>query len=137
MAVTRRRRSLTADPADHGQRDGTDRRRFASDADTIWDGQASVVNAVQLGYTLSSEEHDPRSLVENARLAESVGFDFVSISDHFHPWVDRQGHSPFVWSVIGGVATVTERIGLGTGVTCPTQRIHPAIIAHAAATSGC
>ena len=95
------------------------------------------MNAVQLGYTLSSEEHDPRSLVENARLAESVGFDFVSISDHFHPWVDRQGHSPFVWSVIGGVATVTERIGLGTGVTCPTQRIHPAIIAHAAATSGC
>ncbi len=91
----------------------------------------------QIGYTLSSEEHDPSTLVANARRAEDLGFDFVSISDHFHPWVDRQGHSPFVWSVIGGVAATTQRIGLGTGVTCPTQRIHPAIIAHAAATSAC
>ncbi|MET0773696.1 MAG: TIGR03557 family F420-dependent LLM class oxidoreductase [Candidatus Limnocylindrales bacterium] len=91
----------------------------------------------QLGYTLSSEEHDPSTLVANARRAEDAGFDFVSISDHFHPWVDRQGHSPFVWSVIGGVAATTQRISLGTGVTCPTQRTHPAIIAHAAATSGC
>jgi G6PDH family F420-dependent oxidoreductase len=91
----------------------------------------------QIGYTLSSEEHDPSTLVANARRAEEAGFDFVSISDHFHPWVDRQGHSPFVWSVIGGVAATTQRIGLGTGVTCPIQRIHPVIIAHAAATSGC
>lgn len=91
----------------------------------------------QIGYTLSSEEHDPNTLVANARRAEESGFDFVSISDHFHPWVDRQGHSPFVWSVIGGVAATTQRIGLGTGVTCPIQRIHPVIIAHAAATSAC
>lgn len=95
------------------------------------------MTAPYLGYTLSSEEHDPSTLVVNAGLAEEAGFDFVSISDHFHPWVDRQGHSPFVWSVIGGIAATTERIALGTGVTCPTQRIHPAIIAHAAATSGC
>jgi G6PDH family F420-dependent oxidoreductase len=96
-----------------------------------------VVNAASIGYTLSSEEHDPLTLVANAGLAEAAGFDFVSISDHYHPWVDRQGHSAFVWSVIGGVAASTKRIALGTGVTCPIQRIHPAIVAHAAATSGC
>jgi G6PDH family F420-dependent oxidoreductase len=95
------------------------------------------VTTPHIGYTLSSEEHDPATLVANARRAESAGFDFVSISDHFHPWVDRQGHSPFVWSVIGGIAATTERIGLGTGVTCPTGRIHPVVIAHAAATSAC
>jgi coenzyme F420-dependent glucose-6-phosphate dehydrogenase len=91
--------------------------------------------AVQLGYTLSSEEHGPNELIRNARAAEDAGFEFATISDHFHPWVDAQGESPFVWSVIGGIAQATERIRLGTGVTCPTIRIHPAIIAQAAATS--
>jgi coenzyme F420-dependent glucose-6-phosphate dehydrogenase len=90
---------------------------------------------VELGYTLSSEEHAPNVLVENARAAEEVGFEFATISDHFHPWVDAQGESPFVWSVIGGIAQATERIRIGTGVTCPTMRIHPAIVAQAAATS--
>jgi coenzyme F420-dependent glucose-6-phosphate dehydrogenase len=89
----------------------------------------------EYGYALSSEEHGPRELVENARRAEEAGFEFAMISDHFHPWTDAQGQSPFVWSVIGGIARETERIRLGTGVTCPTIRIHPAIIAHAAATS--
>jgi coenzyme F420-dependent glucose-6-phosphate dehydrogenase len=90
---------------------------------------------VELGYTLSSEEHPPNRLVEIARLAEDAGFGFAVVSDHYHPWIDRQGQSPFVWSVIGGVAHATERIRLGTGVTCPTMRIHPAIVAQAAATS--
>jgi coenzyme F420-dependent glucose-6-phosphate dehydrogenase len=90
---------------------------------------------IQFGYALSSEEHTPNDLVRNARRAEEVGFTFALISDHFHPWVDRQGHSPFVWSVIGAIAHATKQIRLGTGVTCPTIRIHPAIIAHAAATS--
>jgi coenzyme F420-dependent glucose-6-phosphate dehydrogenase len=89
----------------------------------------------QIGYTLSSEEFGPRELVRFAARCEEVGFDFASISDHFHPWVDRQGNSPFVWGVIGGVAEVTERIRVGTGVTCPTTRIHPAIVAQAAATA--
>jgi G6PDH family F420-dependent oxidoreductase len=89
----------------------------------------------EIGYALSSEEHGPRTLVENAAKAESIGFDFLMISDHFHPWTDKQGNSPFVWGVIGGIAEVTERVWLGTGVTCPTIRIHPAIIAQAAATS--
>jgi coenzyme F420-dependent glucose-6-phosphate dehydrogenase len=89
----------------------------------------------ELGYALSSEEHGPNDLVRNARRAEEVGFTFALISDHYHPWVDAQGQSPFVWSVIGGIAGATEKLRLGTGVTCPTMRTHPAIIAQAAATS--
>ena len=89
----------------------------------------------ELGYKLSSEEHGPNDLVRNAARAEQAGFSFALISDHYHPWIDRQGHSPFVWSVIGGIAQATERLKLGTGVTCPTIRIHPAVIAQAAATS--
>jgi coenzyme F420-dependent glucose-6-phosphate dehydrogenase len=89
---------------------------------------------VELGYTLSSEEHRPSDLVRFARRAEEVGFTFSLISDHIHPWVDAQGQSPFVWSVIGGIAGATERLRLGTGVTCPLIRMHPAIVAHAAAT---
>ncbi|NLG96858.1 MAG: TIGR03557 family F420-dependent LLM class oxidoreductase [Chloroflexi bacterium] len=90
---------------------------------------------VEIGYALSSEEHPPKTLVRNAQKAEELGFSFALISDHYHPWIDAQGHAPFVWSVIGGIAAVTERIRLGTGVTCPIMRIHPAIIAQAAATS--
>ena len=88
-----------------------------------------------IGYSMSSEEHGPRDLVRHATLAERAGFTSAIISDHFHPWVDRQGQSPFVWSVIGRIAASTERLRVGTGVTCPTVRIHPAIIAQAAATS--
>jgi coenzyme F420-dependent glucose-6-phosphate dehydrogenase len=90
----------------------------------------------EFGYALSSEEHGPRELVEYARKAEAIGFEFAMISDHFHPWTDAQGQSPFVWSVIGGIAQATDRLRLGTGVTCPIIRIHPAIVAHAAATAG-
>jgi coenzyme F420-dependent glucose-6-phosphate dehydrogenase len=90
---------------------------------------------VRFGYALSSEEHRPAQLVEYAARAEESGFEFALISDHFHPWIDRQGQSPFVWSVIGGVAQVTDRLELGTGVTCPLIRTHPAIIAQAAATA--
>ena len=89
----------------------------------------------EIGYALSSEEHDPRDLVRFARLAEEQGFTYALISDHFHPWTDRQGQSPFVWAVVGAIAQATERLRLGTGVTCPTIRIHPAVIAHAAATA--
>jgi coenzyme F420-dependent glucose-6-phosphate dehydrogenase len=86
------------------------------------------------GYWLSAEEHRPLDLVEHAARAEELGFSFAMISDHFHPWLDAQGHSPFVWSVLGGIAARTERIEVATGVTCPMIRIHPAIVAHAAAT---
>lgn len=90
---------------------------------------------MELGYWLSSEEHRPRDLVANARRAEDAGFEFAVVSDHFHPWIDTQGQSPFVWSTIGGIAQATERIRLGTGVTCPLIRLHPAIVAQAAATA--
>jgi len=88
-----------------------------------------------IGYTLSSEENGPAALVEQAVRAERVGFSFAMISDHFHPWIDRQGDSPFVWGVLGALSQATEKLQLATGVTCPTTRIHPAIIAHAAATA--
>jgi coenzyme F420-dependent glucose-6-phosphate dehydrogenase len=90
---------------------------------------------LEIGYSLSSEEHAPEDLIHYAHLAEESGFTFALISDHFHPWIDKQGQSPFVWSVIGAISRVTENLKLGTGVTCPTFRIHPAIIAQAAATS--
>jgi coenzyme F420-dependent glucose-6-phosphate dehydrogenase len=89
----------------------------------------------EIGYTLSCEEHAPRELVRYASMAEAAGFPFALISDHYHPWTDRQGQSPFVWSVVGGVAQATERVRLGTGATCPIIRIHPAVIAQASATS--
>ena len=92
---------------------------------------------VELGFALSSEEHTPRDLVRQAVRAEEAGFAFIGISDHFHPWVRAQGHSPFVWGVLGAIAEATERIRIGTGVTCPIVRTHPAIVAHAAATTAC
>jgi coenzyme F420-dependent glucose-6-phosphate dehydrogenase len=89
----------------------------------------------QYGLTLSSEEHPATHLVALAKAAEDAGFDFVSISDHFHPWISEQGHSPFVWSTLGAIAQATNEIGVGVGVSCPIMRIHPAISAHAAATT--
>lgn len=88
----------------------------------------------RFGYKLMTEEHGPKALVENALRAEDAGFDFVSISDHFHPWLKSQGHSPFAWSVLGAIAHATSGIGITTGLTCPIIRYHPAIIAQAAAT---
>ncbi|THE66828.1 TIGR03557 family F420-dependent LLM class oxidoreductase [Salinadaptatus halalkaliphilus] len=88
----------------------------------------------RIGYALSSEEHGPTELLENARRAAEAGFDFCSISDHFHPWTSTQGESPFVWSTLGAIAATTDEIDVGVGVTCPTIRIHPVNVAHAVAT---
>src|SRR5687767_4563754 len=88
---------------------------------------------VEIGYFLSSEEHTPRELVHQAQLASDAGVGSVWISDHYHPWLDEQGESPFVWSVIGAIAATTP-LAVTTAVTCPTMRIHPAVIAQAAAT---
>ncbi|SFR61941.1 TIGR03557 family F420-dependent LLM class oxidoreductase [Halogeometricum limi] len=87
------------------------------------------------GYTLSSEEFGPNELVGFAREAESRGYDFLSASDHFHPWLASQGESPFVWSTLGAVAEATDDVDLGVGVTCPTVRIHPVNVSQAAATT--
>jgi G6PDH family F420-dependent oxidoreductase len=89
---------------------------------------------MEIGYFLSSEEHEPAELIRQARLAEQAGFEALWTSDHFHPWLDEQGESPFVWSVIGAIAASTD-LRVTTAVTCPTMRIHPAVIAQAAATS--
>jgi coenzyme F420-dependent glucose-6-phosphate dehydrogenase len=90
---------------------------------------------MQIGYHLSSEELDPIGMVRCAARAEQVGFGFITVSDHYHPWTHRQGQSPFVWSVLGGIAAVTNSVDVGTAVTCPTTRIHPAVLAQAAATA--
>src|SRR4051812_9586583 len=89
---------------------------------------------MKIGYFLSCEENPPRALLEQARQAEQAGFHALWISDHYHPWNDEQGHSPFVWSLIGALSEATS-LPVTTAVTCPTIRIHPAIIAQAAATS--
>ena len=86
------------------------------------------------GYFLSSEELNPTAMLRAAQQAETVGIDKVFVSDHFHPWLESQGESPFVWSVLGGIASTTHH-HITTGVTCPTVRIHPAILAQAAATT--
>jgi G6PDH family F420-dependent oxidoreductase len=87
------------------------------------------------GYFLSSEEHTPSALIDQAVRAERSGFASLWISDHYHPWNDAQGQSPFVWSVLGAIAARTERVRCYTAVTAPTVRIHPAVIAQAAATT--
>lgn len=89
---------------------------------------------MKIGYKLSTEAFGPEEIIRQAVRAEEVGFDFVEMSDHFHPWLDNQGHSAFTWTLYGAIAAKTSRIGLVTGVTCPTVRYHPAIIAQAAAT---
>ena len=91
---------------------------------------------VRFGYHLSSEEHPPRLLVRNAVRAEEAGFQLALLSDHFHPWIDAQGESSFAWTVLGAIAQATEKLRVGTGVTCPTIRYHPALVAQMAATAG-
>ncbi|HWB72637.1 MAG TPA: TIGR03557 family F420-dependent LLM class oxidoreductase [Egibacteraceae bacterium] len=92
---------------------------------------------MQLGYWLSSEEHPPADLVRWARRAEEAGFSSAAISDHYHPWTARQGQAPFVWTVLGTIASATQRLSIGTAVTAPMIRLHPAVVAHAAATAAC
>ena len=90
---------------------------------------------MKIGYFLSSEEFSPKDLVDQAIKAKEAGFEDLWISDHFHPWNDEQGHSGFVWGTIGAIAQAAPGMGVTTAVTCPTVRIHPAVIAQAAATA--
>jgi G6PDH family F420-dependent oxidoreductase len=89
---------------------------------------------MRIGYFLSCEEYRPAQLLDQARLAQEAGFQGLWISDHYHPWNDEQGQSPFVWSMIGALSQVVT-IPVTTAVTCPIQRLHPAVVAQAAATS--
>ncbi|MFA5505067.1 MAG: TIGR03557 family F420-dependent LLM class oxidoreductase [Vulcanimicrobiota bacterium] len=90
---------------------------------------------IRPGYSLICEEHPPERLLENARKAEEAGFLTISVSDHFHPWISQQGESPFVWNILGALSQVTSQVEIGTAVTCPIMRYHPAVVAQAAATS--
>jgi G6PDH family F420-dependent oxidoreductase len=89
---------------------------------------------VSIGYFLSCEEFGPRELVRQAKKAADAGFERLWISDHYHPWNDAQGQSPFVWSVIGALSEAVD-LPVTTAVTCPTVRIHPAVLAQATATA--
>jgi len=91
---------------------------------------------VRIGYTLLGEQAGPKDLVANAVAAERAEFDLAVASDHYFPWLDAQGHAPFVWAALGAVAQATERIELMTYVTCPIKRYHPAVVAQMAATVG-
>jgi G6PDH family F420-dependent oxidoreductase len=88
------------------------------------------------GYTMMCEQSPPDQLVRDLQMAETAGFDFSVISDHYQPWLEEQGHSGYAWSILGAAAQATERIGLMTYVTCPTLRYHPAVVAQKAATMG-
>ena len=87
-----------------------------------------------IGYTMMCEQAGPKQLVRDVALAEEAGFDFAVISDHYFPWLDEMGHSPYAWSVLGAVTQVTEQVELMTYVTCPLMRYHPAVVAQKAAT---
>ena len=89
---------------------------------------------MSIGYTMMCEQAGPKQLVRDVALAEEAGFDFAVISDHYFPWLDAQGHSPYAWCVLGAAAQATKRIPLMTYVTCPTRRYHPAVVAQKAAT---
>lgn len=89
---------------------------------------------MEIGYTLLGEQRSPKDLVRDAVTAERAGFDFLVASDHYSPWLEVQGHSPYTWSVLGAVAQATERVPFMTYVTCPIVRYHPAVVAQKAAT---
>jgi coenzyme F420-dependent glucose-6-phosphate dehydrogenase len=88
---------------------------------------------IKFGWKAGTEQYPPQQLLEYAVAAEQAGFDSIDVSDHFHPW-SEQGQACFVWTWLGAAAVRTQKIILGTGVTCPILRYHPAIIAQAAAT---
>lgn len=94
------------------------------------------MSTTKYGFTLYCEGFEPKELVAQAVAAEQAGFDFLVISDHFHPWLPEQKHAAFAWSVLGAVAQATEKIKLATMVTCPTFRYHPVLVAQMAATIG-
>ncbi len=88
---------------------------------------------LQLGWKAGTEQYEPDELLDYAIAAEAAGFDSIAASDHFHPWAEK-GQASFVWSWLGAAAARTKTVTLGTSVTCPILRYHPAIIAQAAAT---
>src|SRR6201999_3030037 len=110
---------------------------FCTQLSRAWIGRGEEQregDGMKIGYTMMCEQRGPKDLVDDVVLAEQAGFDFSVISDHYSPWLEEQGHSPYAWSVLGAAAAKTSRIGLMTYVTCPTFRYHPAVVAQKAAT---
>lgn len=91
---------------------------------------------IRFGYRAVAEQYTPTQLMEFAVDAENQGFEFISISDHFHPWFHQGGHAAFAWAWIAAAAERTKRVSIGTGVTTPINRYHPAIVAQCFATLG-
>lgn len=91
---------------------------------------------LRLGYWCAQEQYNPDKIIELSSLAEVVGFDIISVSDHFHPWSDKGGQSAFPWLMVGLIAERTKKVEVGTSVTTPLFRYHPAIVAQAFATLG-
>ncbi|RBQ15292.1 LLM class F420-dependent oxidoreductase [Spongiactinospora rosea] len=90
----------------------------------------------EIGYTMMCEQTSPGQLVRDVATAERAGFDYAVISDHYFPWLEEMGHSPYAWTVLGAAAQATDRLPLMTYVTCPIMRYHPAVVAQKAATMG-
>ena len=88
----------------------------------------------KFSYFLGSEQWQPEDLIRHAEIAQEAGFDMLTISEHFHPWVDDYSASNFTWTTLGALANKLPELDLGTGVTTPLWRIHPCVIAQAAAT---
>ena len=87
----------------------------------------------QIGYAAMLEQFAPRDLVDWSVAAEAAGFEGIMAADHMQPWVPRQGNAAFVWSFMTAAAEHTHG-DIGPGVTCPSFRMHPAVVAQAAAT---
>lgn len=113
----------------------TDRLTMRLPASHLYWSHSFNPGMTELGYAILSEEHKPADMVAFVSEAEHRGIDYAMVSDHYHPWTTAQGESPFVWGVLGAMSQATESIRIGTAVTAPIIRIHPAIIAQAAATA--
>jgi coenzyme F420-dependent glucose-6-phosphate dehydrogenase len=92
------------------------------------------VPRLRVGYWAAAEQHNPELLIQYAKEAEVVGFDMIAVSDHFSPWRDKDGQAGFPWVWLAAAASQTKSTEVGTAVTTPTHRYHPAIVAQAFAT---
>ncbi len=103
---------------------------------TTGSGALAAGGAGKIGFVLSTEQFSPSDLLKFGGAAEQAGFDLVWSSDHFQPWQDNEGHAGQAWVILSALGQRTQRVSFGTGVTCPSFRYRPAIVAQAFATLG-
>ena len=90
----------------------------------------------KIGYAAMLEQFHPTELLDWCAQAEEAGFEAgFMVSEHFHPWTPQQGQAAYAWSFMGALGQRTS-LRFGTAVTFPGFRMHPAVVAHAAATLG-